>query len=117
MQHGCNAFKGDRPKSKSLSIQTRNDELEYITRYKIPYCKEIYGDIIEENGIYSTTLIKRTGCVYCGFGVHLEKEPNRFQKLKISHPKIWEYCMKPEEEEEGGLGMKKVMDFLGVPIE
>ena len=47
------------------------------------------GFIIEENGIYNTTLIKRTGCVYCGFGVHLEKEPNRFQKLKISHPKIW----------------------------
>ena len=58
MQRGCNAFKGDRPESKPLSIQTRNDELEYITRYKIPYCKEIYGDIIEENGIYNTTLIK-----------------------------------------------------------
>ena len=115
MQRGCNAFEGNKPKSRPLSIWTRNDELEYMTRYKIPYCKEIYGDIVEENGIYDTTLAKRTGCVYCGFGVHLEKEPNRFQKLKISHPKIWEYCMKPEEE--GGLGMKKVMDFLGVPVE
>ncbi len=113
--HGCNAFDGDRPRSRPLSIWTRSDELEYITRYKIPYCKEIYGDIVEENEVYDTTLAKRTGCVYCGFGVHLEKEPNRFQKLKISHPKIWEYCMKPEEE--GGLGMKKVMDFLGVPVE
>ena len=60
----------------------------------------------------TTTGEKRTGCVFCAFGAHLEKSPNRFQRLKQSHPKLWEYCMKPIEEH--GLGMRKVLEFIGV---
>lgn len=52
---------------------------------------------------------------FCGFGCHLEKEPNRFQMLKQTHPKLWEYCMKPIES--GGLGMRNVMEYISVPIE
>ena len=36
-----------------------------------------------------TTGCQRTGCVLCGFGCHLEKEPNRFQMLKETHPKFY----------------------------
>lgn len=75
-----------------------------------------YGDIVlDKNGKYHTTGCQRTGCVFCGFGCHLEKEPNRFQKLKQTHPKLWEYCMKSWEG--GGLGMKEVLEFIGVKIE
>jgi hypothetical protein len=49
------------------------------------------------------------------FGVHLEKEPNRFQRLKVTHPKLWAYCMKPVES--GGLGIRKVLEFIGVKVE
>ena len=51
-------------------------------------------------------------CVFCGYGCHLEKEPNRFQQLKESHPKIYDYCMKPWGE--GGLGMDEVLNYINV---
>jgi len=46
------------------------------------------------------------------FGVQLEKTPNRFQKMKISHPKIHDYCMK--KWEDGGLGLKEVLEYINV---
>lgn len=58
---------------------------------------------------------RRTGCVFCAFGAHLEKSPNRFQRLKETHPKLWEYCMKPWSEH--GLGMRTVLEFIGIPCE
>lgn len=89
--------------------------LRYIKEYNIPYAS-VYGDIVEDkNGKPRTTMCDRTGCVFCGFGCHLEKEPNRFQRLKITHPKLWNYCMKPWDE--GGLGMKEVLEFINVKIE
>jgi len=45
--------------------------------------------------------------MFCGYGCHLEKEPNRFQMLKNTHPKVWDYCMKSVED--GGLGMREVL--------
>lgn len=68
-----------------------------------------------DDDTYTTTGCDRTGCIFCGFGCHLEKEPNRFQRLKCTHPKQWEYCMKPVED--GGLGMKSVLDYIGVKTE
>jgi len=53
--------------------------------------------------------------MFCMFGVHMEQCPNRFQQMKINHPKQWEYCMKPFEE--GGLGLKHVLEVLNVPYE
>lgn len=46
------------------------------------------------------------------FGVHLEKEPNRFQRMKETHPLQYDYCMKPIEK--GGLGLEQVLDYIGV---
>ena len=45
----------------------------------------------------------------------MEKCPNRFQQLKETHPKIWEYCMKPWDQ--GGLGLKEVLEYINVPYE
>lgn len=115
LKNGCNAFDSKRPISQPMSFWTEQDVLRYIKEFNIPYAS-VYGDIKQdENGKYYTTGYRRTGCVFCGFGCHLEKEPNRFQRLKQTHPKLWDYCMKPWDE--GGLGMKEVLDYIGVKSE
>ena len=115
LKYGCNSFDSKNPASKPMSFWTEQDVLEYIVKYDIPY-PSVYGAIVRnDKGIYYTTGLERTGCVFCGFGCHIEKEPNRFQRLKQTHPKLWEYCMKSIED--GGLGMKKVLEYIGVKIE
>ena len=115
LKNGCNAFDATNPVSTPMSFWTEQDVLRYIKESNIPYAS-VYGDIKQDkNGKYYTTGCDRTGCVFCGFGCHLEKEPNRFQRLKQTHPKLWNYCMKPWDE--GGLGMKEVLDYIGVKYE
>lgn len=115
LKNGCNSFDGVRPTSQPMSFWTEQDVLKYIKEFNIPYASA-YGEIKQdENGKYYTTGCNRTGCVFCGFGCHLEKEPNRFQRLKQTHPQLWNYCMKPWDE--GGLGMKEVLDYIGVKSE
>lgn len=95
LKHGCNIFNSKRPVSKPLSIWTEEDVWNYIKKYNLPYCK-IY-DLGYEG----------TGCIACMFGVHMEKEPNKFQRLKTTHPKLWEYCMYK-------LGLKGVLEYIGI---
>lgn len=114
-KNGCNAFDAKRPTCKPLSFWTEQDIFEYIKRYdlKIP---SVYGDIVcDNNGKMKTTGCERTGCVWCGYGAHLDGEPNRYQRLKETHPALWRYCMKPWNQ--GGLGMKDVLEFIGVKTE
>ena len=114
-KNGCNAFDSKRPISQPLSFWTEQDVLQYISKFNIPIAS-VYGDIKQdEKGEYYTTGCSRTGCVFCAYGAHLEKEPNRFQRLKQTHPKLWEYCMKSWSK--GGLGMKEVLEYIGVKIE
>lgn len=115
LRHGCNSFDSVRPISQPMSFWTEQDVLEYISLTGISYTP-VYGEIIKDKfGKYHTTKCDRTGCVFCGFGCHLEKEPNRFQRLKETHPKLWEYCMR--NWNSGGLGMKSVLEYIGVKIE
>jgi len=115
IKYGCNAFDLTHPKSRPLSFWNEQDVLEYILRYNLSI-PPVYGDIKKDNnGNLFTTKCQRTGCVFCAYGCHLEKEPNRFQRLKETHPKLWEYCMKPWDE--GGLGMREVLEYIGVNIE
>lgn len=115
LRTGCNAFDNKRPISQPMSFWTEQDVLKYLKEFHIPYCS-VYGEIIEDkNGKLHTTGRDRTGCVFCGFGAHLEKEPNRFQMLKQTHPKLWNYCMKPWDE--GGLGMKEPLEYIGIQID
>ena len=112
LQHGCNAFGTKEPKSQPMSFWTEQDVLHYIKEFNVPYAP-VYGDIVPTSkdeqiegqlttfdilGEYEGTLLKttgcdRTGCIFCMFGCHLEKEPNRFQRLKVTHPKQYEYCI------------------------
>ena len=115
LKNGCNAFDATNPASTPMSFWTEQDVLRYLKEYNIPYAS-VYGEIEEDSdGRLHTTKCDRTGCVFCGFGCRVEKEPNRFQRLKQTHPKLWNYCMKPWDE--GGLGMKEVLDYIGVKYE
>lgn len=141
MKTGCNAFNIDRPQSQPMAFWTEQDILHYIKKYNVPYCP-VYGDIVleqpenadkdqiniidylgcyEEEDTLTTTGCDRTGCIFCMFGCHLEKEPNRFQRLKETHPRQYEYCINGGEMVDGkwqpnkeGLGLGKVLDFIGV---
>lgn len=115
LKNGCNSFDIKNPSSKPISFWLEQDVLEYVVKNELPY-PSVYGDILQDkNGKYYVTGIDRTGCVFCGYGCHLQKEPNRFQQLKQTHPKLWNYCMKPIDQ--GGLGMKEVLEFINVKIE
>lgn len=82
---------------------------------------EIYGTIEEESdGTLYTTKAQRTGCSMCGFGVHLEERPHRFDRLRESNFKEWEFwmykCCKHKETGEV-YGWGKVLDYIGVEWE
>lgn len=111
LQNGCNAFDSARQISTPMSFWTEQDILLYLKTYAVQYCP-IYGEIVDENGKLKTTGVSRTGCMFCMFGAQCEKEPNRFQRMNITHPKIYDYCMKPMAD--GGLGLAEVLDFIGV---
>lgn len=113
LETGCNAFSGQSPMSKPMSFWTEKDVLQYIQQYNVPFCT-IYGDIqTNEDGVLYTTGLNRTGCMFCCLGVQHDKTPNRFQRMKETHPKQYEYCIKPVED--GGLGLGTVLDYIGVP--
>lgn len=107
LANGCNAFENKNPISKPMSFWTEQDVFTYLKRFNIPYCS-VYGEIIEDKkGKFKTTKLDRTGCMFCMFGVHLEKEPNRFQRMKITHPKQYDYCINK-------LGLGEILDYIGV---
>jgi len=112
LKTGCNSFQGRKAKSIPLAFWTENDILRYLEMHNLPIAK-VYGDIVECKGKYKTTGVHRTGCMFCLFGCHLEKEPNRIQRMAETHPKQYEYCLR--DKEQGGLGLRQVMDFVGIP--
>ena len=115
LKHGCNAFDNKEPMSRPLSFCTEQDILLFIQKYHLPY-PTVYGSITQdEKGKLHMSGYQRTGCMFCAFGAHLEKEPNRFQCLKETHPKVWDYCMRPVKD--GGLGMKEVLEYIHVKAE
>lgn len=50
----------------------------------------------------------RTGCIFCGFGIHLENE-SRFEKQKIKNPKRYETMMSLENN---GVSFKNAIDVV-----
>lgn len=132
LQTGCNAFDGKRPHSTPMSFWTEQDVLQYIKENNL-HIASVYGDIVSRDSDgheYSSELVRggklyttgcdRTGCIFCAFGCHLEKEPSRFQRLKETHPRQYEYCIGGGEYDQDGiwkpnkqgLGMGHVFDEL-----
>ena len=95
VRYGCNAFDLNRPTSNPLMFWIEKDVWQYIREKNLPYSK-----------IYDMGA-DRTGCMWCMFGVHLEEEPNRFQRMKKTHPKIYKYCIET-------LGLGNVLDYIDV---
>ena len=139
LHNGCNSFDNKFPVSNPMSFWTEQDILKYIYINKLPIAS-VYGDIVIkheddigdisqihfedceslENAVFTTTGCERTGCVFCGFGCHLEKGETRFQRLKRTHPKQYDFCMNGGEYDENGvwkpnkdgLGMAHVFDEI-----
>lgn len=129
LRFGCNMFDAKHPISNPMSFWTEQDVLQYIRENNIKIASA-YGDIVYQDadgqqrfdgcGKLCTTGCNRTGCIFCGFGSHLEKGEGRFERLHRTHPKLYDYCMnggayddngiwKPDSK---GLGMKHVIDEL-----
>lgn len=107
MRHGCNDFEAKRPLSMPMAFWNEKDVLDYIKQEGIEYAS-CYGEIKEAAGFTWTTGLDRTGCMFCMFGVHLELQPNRFQRMKENYPKQYDYCI-------DNLGIGEVLDYCGIP--
>jgi len=80
LRTGCNNFK--KGISNPIAFWTEQDIWDYIKEFNLPYCS-----------IYDTG-VRRTGCMFCMFGIHLEAKPNRFELMKRTHTQLYNYCIK-----------------------
>lgn len=95
--NGCGQlFNRELPQSHPLYFWASKDIWQYLKIFSIPYSK-IY-DMGE----------KRTGCMFCMFGVHFEKGENRFQRMKHTHPKHWNYCINK-------LNLRLPLEYMEIP--
>lgn len=137
MHSGCNGFNLKRPQSNPMAFWTEQDVLTYIHTYKLTIA-EAYGQVVVKNdGIegqiniydyigdyrdcrYETTGCKRTGCVFCGFGITQDKQ--RFARLSEQEPKLCDYVMRGGEfsksgmwqPSKDGLGYWLVLEWLNI---
>jgi len=91
-KYGCNAFDINNMASRPLMPWIEEDIQEYIKEFNI-----------EISDIYSMGY-ERTGCMFCGFGVHHDKD-DRFRRMQGTHPKQYKYIMDE-------LGFKKVLEYV-----
>lgn len=119
-KNGCNYFGKETVRSCPFAIFTRQDILRLALELDVPV-PEIYGQIVCDNdGTLRTTRAQRTGCAMCGFGIHMEKRPHRFDRLREENKKEWEFWMyrcvtDPDTGEQFGWG--RVLDYIGVEWE
>ena len=119
-EHGCNYFGKGVIRSAPFAPFLRQDLLQLALDLKAPV-PEIYGTIERRpDGTLYTTGAQRTGCSMCGFGVHMETRPHRFDQLRVRNQKEWEFwmyrcCTDPETGEKFGWG--RVLDYIGVEWE
>lgn len=117
VEHGCNYFGKTTIRSAPFAPFLRQDVLQLALDLEVPI-PEIYGTIERKaDGTLYTTGAQRTGCSMCGFGVHMEKRPHRFDQLRQRNPKEWEFWMyKCCTDEQSGekYGWGRVLDYIGV---
>lgn len=115
--NGCNYFGKSTIRSAPFAIFSRQDILRLALDLNVPV-PEIYGTIERKiDGTLYTTKAQRTGCSMCGFGLHLEKRPHRFDLLKERNPKEWQYWMYnccTDEHTGEKYGWARVLDYIGV---
>jgi hypothetical protein len=110
MKYGCNHYGKTVTRSCPFAIFSRQDILQLALDLNIQV-PTIYG-IIERNekGVLYTTRAQRTGCSMCGFGIHIEKRPHRFDRLRQDNFKEWRFWMYD-------MGWGEVLDYIGVDWE
>ena len=81
LTYGCNVFHvKSENQCRPIAFWTESDIQEYIRRYNVKI-----SDLYDLG-------YTRNGCMYCGFGVHLETNGlNRYQRLRQTHPKQYHY--------------------------
>lgn len=96
-KHGCNAFnRYYGPESRPIMSWTTQNVWDYIKEYNLAV-PEVYA-----MGMH------QTGCMFCAYGSSFMNSPNRFERMKITHPKQYKYIIEKLE-------MGEVLDYLGVP--
>lgn len=120
IDHGCNYYGKTVMRSAPFGPFYRQDLLQLALDLNVPV-PEIYGEIAKKpDGTLYTTKAQRTGCGMCGFGIHLEKRPHRFDMLRERNEKEWyfwmyECCTDKNTGEKFGWG--RVLDYIGVEWE
>lgn len=97
---GCNSFKEDSLGSCPISIWTDTDIWAYKQKMNIQFC-ELYSMGAD-----------RTGCMFCGFGAHLEKS-SRFDLLFDLHPKAYQTFM---NYTNNGVTYREALRKIGIPL-
>lgn len=129
LKNGCNGFEMKEPISNPMSFWTEQDVLEYIVANDLPICS-VYGKIVATNiddlleaeqdeltendvrrgVVLKTTGCQRTGCMFCGYGCHLEKpEDARFARMRETHPKQYDYML--NKLTNSGVTYKEAIDW------
>lgn len=98
LRQGCNSFESNMIASYPLSIWTQADVWAYIRKFNLPY-----------SPVYDMG-IKRTGCMFCGFGCHF-KDDIRFSFLKETKPKIYNHFM---QMTNNGVTYREALQYLGI---
>lgn len=110
MKHGCNYYGKTVTRSCPFAIFGRQDLLQLAVDLKVPVPR-IYGTIERKpDGTLYTTRAQRTGCSMCGFGIHIEKRPHRFDRLREDNEKEWRFWMYD-------MGWGNVLTYIGVEWE
>lgn len=135
IKYGCNMFDATHPISNPMSFWTEQDILLYIKEHNLPICS-VYGDVVPdwdktddvegqmtisdlegfnnmelfdaERPPLKTTGCKRTGCMLCGFGCHLNHD-DRFLQLKETHPKMYALL---DVIKNNGITMREAIEWL-----
>ena len=110
IKNGCNYYGKTTVRSCPFAMFTRQDILQLALDLDVPVPK-IYGKIESgPDGKLFTTRAQRTGCSMCGFGIHIEDRPHRFDRLREDNPKEWSFWMYE-------MGWGKVLTYIGVDWE
>lgn len=116
MKEGCNYISPNTKRSRPFATFSRQDLLQLALDLQVPV-PEIYGEIVRDpDGTLRTTKAQRTGCSMCGFGIHREKRPHRFDYLWERSPGEWELWMHHVDRLPDGswYGWGRVLDYIGV---
>lgn len=127
IKNGCNAFSLKHPESNPMSFWTEQDVFTYIHENNLTIA-DAYGQVVRDwkkDGLtegqidfyeklseidpscelpgyhYKTTGCKRTGCIFCGFGIRQDKQ--RFVRLSGKEPKLCDYVMRGGEFSDSGM--------------